>query len=64
MRERKARKVVNAGNAERGARMSGMFVKLKNVMFNDTPISRNVVSRMRVLVVQNKGGRCPECPEC
>ncbi|MFA6104943.1 MAG: hypothetical protein WC721_22365 [Victivallaceae bacterium] len=34
---RKARKVVNAGNAERGARMSGMIAKLKNVMLNDTP---------------------------
>ncbi|MFA6103529.1 MAG: hypothetical protein WC721_15160 [Victivallaceae bacterium] len=35
----KARKVVNAGNAEREARMSGMIAKLKNIMFNGTPKS-------------------------
>ena len=38
---RKARKVVNAGNAERGGRMSGMRVKQNNVVLNHTPISRN-----------------------
>ncbi|MFA6102064.1 MAG: hypothetical protein WC721_07760 [Victivallaceae bacterium] len=42
MRERKARKVVNAGNAELGARMSGMIAKLKNIMFNDTPKCRSL----------------------
>ena len=41
---RKARKVVNAGNAERGARMSGMIVKLKDIMLNDTPKCRSVGS--------------------
>ena len=39
---RKARKVVNAGNAELGARMSGMIAKLKNIMFNDTPKCRSL----------------------
>ncbi|MFA6100898.1 MAG: hypothetical protein WC721_01890 [Victivallaceae bacterium] len=38
---RKARKVVNAGNAERGARMSAMIVKLKCLMLNDTPKCRS-----------------------
>ena len=33
---RKARKVVNAGNAEREARMSGMIAKLKNIVLNGT----------------------------
>ena len=42
---RKARKVVNAGNAEREARMSGMIAKLKNIVLNDTPISRNAEAR-------------------
>jgi hypothetical protein len=41
MRERKARKVVNAGNAERGAGMSGMIAKLKDIMLNDTPKCRS-----------------------
>ena len=48
MRERKARKVVNAGNTERGARMFGMIAKLKNIVLNDTPKcrSRTVVRRL------------------
>ncbi|MFA6104489.1 MAG: hypothetical protein WC721_20040 [Victivallaceae bacterium] len=45
MRERKARKVVNAGNAERGAGMSGMIAKLKNIMLNDTPKCRSEEAR-------------------
>ena len=60
MRERKARKVVNAGNAERGARMSGMFVKLKNVMFNDTPMSRNADGCPSVYAGRMGRNRCPE----
>ncbi|MFA6101530.1 MAG: hypothetical protein WC721_05070 [Victivallaceae bacterium] len=45
MRERKARKVVNAENAERGARMSGMIAKLKKIVLNDTPKCRNEEAR-------------------
>jgi len=41
MRERKAKKVVNAGNAKRGARMSGMIAKLKNIVLNGTPKYRS-----------------------
>ena len=48
MRERKARKVMNAGNAERGGRMSRIFVNLKDVMLNDTPKYRSA-------------GGCPVC---
>ena len=45
MRERKARKVVNNGNAEQGAGMSGMIANLKNIMLNDTPKCRNAEAR-------------------
>ncbi|MFA6104206.1 MAG: hypothetical protein WC721_18595 [Victivallaceae bacterium] len=38
---RKARKVVNAGNAERGARMSRMFVKLKDIVLSRCPKCRS-----------------------
>ena len=38
---RKARKVVNAGNAELGARMSGMIAKTKCIVLSDTPKPRN-----------------------
>jgi len=41
----KARKVVNTGNAERGARMSGMIAKLKHIVLNDTPKCRNEEAR-------------------
>ena len=32
---------MNAGNAERGAGMSGMIAKLKNIVLNGTPNSRS-----------------------
>gem|GEM_PF-3341075 len=58
MRERKARKVVNAGNAERRAGMSGMIVKPKTVVLNSTPMSRNAMSKMimetRMIVKPNR----------
>ena len=46
---RKARKVVNAGNAELGARMSGMIAKLKSVMLNKAPKYRSGLSKMVLL---------------
>ncbi|MFA6103530.1 MAG: hypothetical protein WC721_15165 [Victivallaceae bacterium] len=45
MRERKARKIVNAGNAEQGARMSGMIAKLKSIVLSDYPKYQNAEAR-------------------
>ncbi|MFA6103999.1 MAG: hypothetical protein WC721_17555, partial [Victivallaceae bacterium] len=65
MRKRKARKVVNAGNAERGARMSGMIVKLKCLMLNDTPKYRNrTVVRLVMLAAWAKQSLLNDTPKC
>ncbi|MFA6104353.1 MAG: hypothetical protein WC721_19350 [Victivallaceae bacterium] len=70
---RKARKVVNAGNAELGARMSGMIAKLKNIVLNDSPSSRSDCPKWAIrpighglreplsgTCVQSVGVWCPE----
>ncbi len=51
MRERKARKIVNAGNAERWGRMSGMIAKLKNIMLKDTPKYRSVYGNREIFCI-------------